>query len=57
MTGQSQAQRGARVIYIPPPLYYAAALAAGMAVNQVVALPAGGRPVTTVVVRNPPEST
>jgi protein-S-isoprenylcysteine O-methyltransferase Ste14 len=45
---QAQAQRGARVIRIPPPLYYAAGLAAGMATNGVVALPLGGRPATTV---------
>lgn len=48
MAGQAAAQRGARVIYIPPPLYYAAGLAAGMALNGVVPLPLGGRPVTLV---------
>lgn len=48
MTGQVQAERGARVIYIPPPLYYAAGLAAGMALNGLVALPLGGRPGTVV---------
>jgi protein-S-isoprenylcysteine O-methyltransferase Ste14 len=42
------AQRGARVIVIPPPLYYAVGLAAGMAINAVVALPLGGRPATAV---------
>jgi len=46
MAGQAEAQRGARVIYIPPPLYYAAGLAVGMAVNSFVALPLGGRPAT-----------
>lgn len=49
MAGQIDAQRGARVIYIPPPLYYAAGLAGGMVVNSLVALPVGGRPVTAVV--------
>lgn len=50
MTSQAQArtQRGARVIRIPPPLYYAAAFAAGLAANRVVALPLGGRPATSV---------
>jgi protein-S-isoprenylcysteine O-methyltransferase Ste14 len=48
MTGQVGTQRGARVIYIPPPLYYAAGLAGGMAVNSLVALPLGGRPATAV---------
>jgi protein-S-isoprenylcysteine O-methyltransferase Ste14 len=48
MTGQADAQRGARVIYIPPPLYYAAGLAGGVAINAVVALPFGGRPATVV---------
>src|SRR4051794_29940268 len=41
-------QRGARVIYVPPPLYYAAGLAGGMAINGMVTLPLGGRPATTV---------
>jgi len=36
------------VIYIPPPFYYAAGLAGGMAINGVVALPIGGRPATAV---------
>ncbi|WP_433305814.1 methyltransferase [Actinoplanes sp. CA-030573] len=36
------------MIFIPPPLYYAAGLAGGMALNGVVALPLGGRPATTV---------
>lgn len=48
MTSQAQAQRGARVVPIPPPLYYAAGLAMGMAANGVVALPIGGRPATVV---------
>jgi protein-S-isoprenylcysteine O-methyltransferase Ste14 len=49
MVDQAETQRGARVIYIPPPLYYAAGLAVGMAVNSFVALPLGGRPATLVV--------
>jgi len=36
------------VIYIPPPFYYAAGLAGGMAINGAVALPVGGRPATAV---------
>src|SRR5690242_21318540 len=48
MASQADAQRGARVIFIPPPLYYAAGLAGGLAVNGLVALPVGGRPVTAV---------
>jgi protein-S-isoprenylcysteine O-methyltransferase Ste14 len=37
---------GARVIFIPPPLYYAVGLAAGMAVHVVAPLSIGGRPAT-----------
>jgi protein-S-isoprenylcysteine O-methyltransferase Ste14 len=48
MTGQAQAQGGARVIRVPPPLYYAAGLAGGMAADDLVALPLGGRPATVV---------
>jgi protein-S-isoprenylcysteine O-methyltransferase Ste14 len=48
MTGQVEAQRGARVIAIPPPLYYAGGLAAGMALDRLVALPLGGRPAVGV---------
>src|SRR2546428_63397 len=44
MSANAEAQQGARVIFIPPPLYYAAGLAGGMAINGVVALPLGGRP-------------
>jgi len=36
------------VIFIPPPLYYAAGLAGGMAINVVLALPLGGRRATAV---------
>ena len=48
MSTQAEAQQGARVIFIPPPLYYVAGLAGGMAINGVVALPIGGRPATAV---------
>jgi hypothetical protein len=44
MSANTETQRGARVIFIPPPLYYAAGLAGGMVINGVVALPLGGRP-------------
>lgn len=40
--------RGARVIYVPPPLYYGAGLAAGMLLHHLVPLPVGGRPATAV---------
>lgn len=43
-----QATRGARVIYIPPPLYYVAGLA-GALLDNLVPLPVGGRPATAVV--------
>jgi protein-S-isoprenylcysteine O-methyltransferase Ste14 len=48
MSTNAEAQHGARVIVIPPPLYYAAGLAGGMAINGVVALPLGERPATMV---------
>ena len=48
MSTNTAAQHGARVIFIPPPLYYAAGLAGGMAINGMVALPLGGRPATAV---------
>jgi protein-S-isoprenylcysteine O-methyltransferase Ste14 len=48
MSANAEAQQGARVIFIPPPLYYAAGLAGGMAINAVVALPLGGRSATAV---------
>jgi protein-S-isoprenylcysteine O-methyltransferase Ste14 len=40
--------RGARVIFVPPPLYYVAGLVAGMAAHAVAPLPIGGRPATAV---------
>ncbi len=48
MSADAAPRQGARVIFIPPPLYYAAGLVAGMAINGVVALPLGGRPATAV---------
>jgi len=48
MTANTQARQGARVIFIPPPLYYAAGLAGGAAINSMVALPLGGRPATAL---------
>src|SRR5512139_42923 len=48
MPANAEAQHGARVILIPPPLYYTAGLASGMAINGVVGLPLGGRPATAV---------
>ncbi len=39
---------GARVIYIPPPLYYAAGLAGGAILDSPVALRIGGRPAVAV---------
>jgi protein-S-isoprenylcysteine O-methyltransferase Ste14 len=49
MSADAETQHGARVIFIPPPLYYASGLAGGMAINGLVALPLGGRPATAVV--------
>ena len=48
MTANAPARQGARVIFVPPPLYYVAGLAGGMAINSVVPLPLGGRPATAV---------
>jgi protein-S-isoprenylcysteine O-methyltransferase Ste14 len=42
MTGQAATTRGARVAYIPPPLYYGAGFAAGMVLDNLVAAPVGG---------------
>ncbi|MGV9678743.1 methyltransferase family protein [Nocardia sp. NPDC003482] len=49
MAENSTTERGARVVYIPPPLYYAAALAGGMLLNAAFALPVGGRPATAIL--------
>jgi protein-S-isoprenylcysteine O-methyltransferase Ste14 len=48
MTVQTEPNRGARVVFIPPPLYYAAGLVAGAALDRLVGLPIGGRPGTVV---------
>ena len=48
MSVHATAKRGARVNFIPPPLYYAAGLAGGMAVNSVAPLPLGGRSAAVV---------
>jgi protein-S-isoprenylcysteine O-methyltransferase Ste14 len=48
MSADTGTRHGARVIFIPPPLYYAAGLAGGMAINGAVALPLGGCPATAV---------
>jgi protein-S-isoprenylcysteine O-methyltransferase Ste14 len=42
-------ERGARVIYIPPPLYYVVVFALGMLIDRAVGLPVGGRPATIAV--------
>jgi protein-S-isoprenylcysteine O-methyltransferase Ste14 len=41
-------KRGARVVFIPPPLYYGAGFAAGMLLHALAPLPIGGRPATGV---------
>ena len=46
MTTRTEATHGARVIFIPPPLYYAAGLAAGVFLQRIV--PLGGRPATAI---------
>jgi protein-S-isoprenylcysteine O-methyltransferase Ste14 len=43
-----EATRGARVVYVPPPLYYGAGFAAGVLLDRLMPLPIGGRPATTV---------
>jgi protein-S-isoprenylcysteine O-methyltransferase Ste14 len=48
MAVQTEPNRGARVIFIPPPLYYAAGLVAGAALDRLAGLPIGGRPATAV---------
>src|SRR4029450_5896131 len=40
--------RGARVVFIPPPLYYIAGFVAGMLLNGVAPWTIGGRPATAV---------
>ncbi len=48
MATDTTATRGARVLFIPPPLYYGAGFAAGMLLHDLVPLPVGGRPATAV---------
>lgn len=48
MSVDAEVRQGARVVPVPPPMYYAAGLAGGMAINRMVALPLGGRPTTAV---------
>lgn len=48
MAVQTEPNRGARVIFIPPPLYYVAGLVAGAALDRLAGLPIGGRPATVV---------
>jgi protein-S-isoprenylcysteine O-methyltransferase Ste14 len=48
MTANAPARQGARVIFVPPPLYYVAGLAGGLAIDNLVALPIGGRPAVTI---------
>lgn len=48
MTVQAEPTRGARVIFIPPPLYYGAGFATGLLLDRLIPLPVGGRPATTV---------
>jgi protein-S-isoprenylcysteine O-methyltransferase Ste14 len=48
MPATVETSRGARVFPIPPPLYYAAGLVGGLALDGLAAAPIGGRPVTTV---------
>jgi protein-S-isoprenylcysteine O-methyltransferase Ste14 len=42
------ARRGARVIVVPPPLYYAAGFVVGLLLHGLAPLPLGGRPATVV---------
>jgi len=48
MVADVRAGQGARVIFVPPPMYYAAGLAGGMAINAGVPLEFGGPPAVTV---------
>lgn len=49
-TPEAKMSRGARVLKIPPPLYYGAAFAAGMVLHATtVPLPIGARPATAVL--------
>jgi protein-S-isoprenylcysteine O-methyltransferase Ste14 len=48
MTENQTLVRGARVIYVPPPLYYVAGLAGGLLLDRDAPLPLSGRPLTAV---------
>ena len=48
MTVQAESARGARVFFIPPPLYYGAGFAAGMLLDRLIPLSSTGSPATTV---------
>jgi protein-S-isoprenylcysteine O-methyltransferase Ste14 len=48
MVVQADRARGARVPFIPPPLYYGAGFVAGVLLDRLVPLSMGGRPATTV---------
>ncbi|GAA1543863.1 isoprenylcysteine carboxylmethyltransferase family protein [Dactylosporangium maewongense] len=45
--------QGARVIFIPPPAYYAVGLAGGMAIDSAVAAPLGAHPAVGIAVAVP----
>jgi protein-S-isoprenylcysteine O-methyltransferase Ste14 len=48
MTGEAETIHGARVILIPPPLYYVAGFAGGLLLESLVPWPIGARPASTV---------
>jgi protein-S-isoprenylcysteine O-methyltransferase Ste14 len=48
VSGQVGTSSGARVLPVPPPLYYVVGFAAAMLLHAVVPLPVGGRPATTI---------
>jgi protein-S-isoprenylcysteine O-methyltransferase Ste14 len=48
MTVRAEPTRGARVIPIPPPLYYGAGFAAGLLLDRLIPFSMGGRPATAV---------
>ena len=48
MASQAETTRGARVFFVPPPLYYGLGFAAGMLLHRIAPVPVGGRPATAV---------